>query len=191
MNIFLILLLFIKYNICKYLLYPFQQNEYSNFTNPTEIFLYLLSLEYITNITIAEPPQIIKSNIDFTKFHFYISNVSSNREYINEKSESFNTIYDNDYILYTYSFLEGKYANETLFINLKDPKFSSIYNEELIIIKNLVFSIPSKKTIKNRKMFPSSIGLGFYAYNSNYQLNFLMQLKIKNYINNTFFFLNF
>ena len=193
MKIFLTLLLFIfKYYICKYLVYPFHQNEYNNnFTNPSEIFSYLMSLEYITNITVAEPPQIISSNIDFTKFHFYISNVTSNREYIIENSESFNTIYDHDYILYTYSFLEGKYANETLFINLKDPNYNSSNNEELIGIKNFVFSMPSKITIKNRKMFPSSIGLGFYAYNSNHQLNFLMQLKIKNYINNTFFYIDF
>ena len=32
----------------------------------------------------------------FIKLHFYISNVTSNREYIIEKSESFNTIYDYD-----------------------------------------------------------------------------------------------
>ena len=51
--------------------------------------------------------------------------------------------------------------------------------------------MPSKITIKDRKMFPSSIGLGFYAYNSNLVLNFLMQLKIKNYINNTYFYIDF
>ena len=192
--IIFILLSHTKYNISKYLLYPFKQIELSNFTNPSQIISYLLSLEYYTNITIAEPPQIIKTYIDFTKFHFYISNVTSNREYIIENSKSFNTKYDHDFILYTYSFLEGKYANETLFITVKDSNDSCSSNnksEGKLAVKNFTFSMPSQITIKNRKMFPSSIGLGFYAYNSNYQLNFLMQLNMKKIINNTYFFIDF
>ena len=192
----IILFINIKLNISKYIIYQFQQIENSNFSKPSEIISYLLSLEYVTNITLAEPPQIIKSYIDFTKFHFYISNVTSNREYIIEKSKSFSTIYDHDYILYTYSFLEGKYANETLYVNIKDSNISSKSNninndEQIIEVKNFTFSMPSKLTIKNRKMFPSSIGLGFYAYNSNHQLNFLLQLNSKNIINNTYFYIDF
>ena len=188
-NIIFILLLFIKFNICKYLIYPFKQNEYNNLTENSEIISYLLSLEYYTNISVAEPTQTIKSFIDFTKFHFYISNVTKNREYIIEQSESFNTKYEHDFILYTYSFLEGKYANETLLVNVKDLNTSN--DDEIIKIKNFTFSMPSKYIIINRKMFPSSIGLGFYAYNSNHQLNFLMQLNLKNIINNTYFFIDF
>ena len=185
------LLLFIKHNLSKYLIYPFNQIIYTNLSKPSEIVSYLLSLEYYTNITIAEPPQTIKSYLDFTKFHFYISNVTSNREYIIEKSNSFNTKYDHDFILYTYSFLEGKYANETLIINIKNSNLSENNNEEIIKVKNFTFSMPSKLTIKNRKMFSSSIGLGFYAYNSNHQLNFLYQLYLKNILNNTYFYFDF
>ena len=188
----IILLIYIKFNNSKYIVYPFRQIVYTNFSEPSEIISYLLALEYFTNITIAEPPQTIKSYIDFTKFHFYISNVTSNREYIIEKSESFNTKYDHDYILYTYSFLEGKFANETLYINIKDFNISSDDNNEKIVeVKNFTFSMPSKLTIKNRKMYPSSIGLGFYAYNSNHQLNFLLQLYLKNIINKTYFYIDF
>ena len=185
--IFFILML-IRYNLSSYLIYPFKQNEYNNLTNPTDIFYYLKSLEFYTNLTVAEPTQIIRSFIDFTKFHFYISNVTSNREYFIEKSESFNTKYDHDFILYTYSFVEGKYANETLIVAPKDINSTT---EEIIKIKNFTFSMPTKYTILNRKMFPSSIGLGFYAYNSNQQLNFLMQLCMKNIINESYFFVDF
>ena len=185
--IFFILML-IRYNLSSYLIYPFKQNEYNNLTNPTDIFYYLKSLEFYTNLTVAEPTQIIRSFIDFTKFHFYISNVTSNREYFIEKSESFNTKYDHDFILYTYSFVEGKYANETLIVASKDINSTT---EEIIKIKNFTFSMPTKYTILNRKMFPSSIGLGFYAYNSNQQLNFLMQLCMKNIINESYFFVDF
>ena len=185
--IFFILML-IRYNLSSYLIYPFKQNEYNNLTNPTDIFYYLKSLEFYTNLTVAEPTQIIRSFIDFTKFHFYISNVTSNREYFIEKSESFNTKYDHDFILYTYSFVEGKYANETLIVASKDINSTT---EEIIKIKNFTFSMPTKYTILNRKMFPSSIGLGFYAYNSNLKLNFLMQLCMKNVINESYFFVDF
>ena len=185
--IFFILML-IKYNLSSYLIYPFKQNEYNNLTNPTDIFYYLKSLEFYTNLSIAEPTQTIRSFIDFTNFHFYISNVTSNREYFIEKSESFNTKYDHDFILYTYSFVEGKYANETLIITPKDINSTT---EEIIKIKNFTFSMPTTYTIKNRKMFPSSIGLGFYAYNSNLKLNFLMQLCMKNVINESYFFVDF
>ena len=185
--IFFILML-IRYNLSSYLIYPFKQNEYNNLTNPTDIFYYLKSLEFYTKLSVAEPTQIIRSFIDFTKFHFYISNVTSNREYFIEKSESFNTKYDHDFILYTYSFVEGKYANETLIVS---PKYINSTTEEIIKIKNFTFSMPTKYTILNRKMFPSSIGLGFYAYNSNQQLNFLMQLCMKNIINESYFFVDF
>ena len=185
----LFFLFYIKILYCKYLIYPFSENRYDNLTKPSEIISSLLSLEYITNITIGEPPQTIKSFIDFTKFHFYISNISSNREYILENSNSFNTIYDHDFILYTYYFLSGKYANETLILDLKDTNSNSSYNK--IFVKDFTFSMPSEHPIKNRKMFPSSIGLGFYAYNSNSKLNFLKQLKLKGVLNNTFFFFKF
>ena len=113
-------ILFIKCFHRKYLIYPFIQNKYDNLEEIPEIISELSSLEYYTNITIAEPPQTIRSFIDFTKFHFYISNVSSNREYILENSNSFNTKYDHEFILYTYSFVSGKYANETLTVDLKN-----------------------------------------------------------------------
>ena len=189
MYIIFYIFLFVNYFHCKYLIYPFVQNKYDNLTNPSEISAELLSLEYFTNITIAEPPQTIRSFIDFTKFHFYISNVSSNREYILEKSRSFNTKYDHDIILYTYSFVEGKYANETLYLNLEDE--NSNLEKEMIQIKNFSFSMPSNYVMKDRKMFPSSIGLGFYAYNSNYKNNFLTQLHMRKILNNTYFFLDF
>ena len=187
-TIIIFILMLIRYNLSSYLIYPFKQKEYNNLTNPTDIFYYLKSLEFYTNISIAEPTQTIRSFIDFTKFHFYISNVTSNREYFIEKSESFNTKYDHDFILYTYSFVEGKYANETLIVSPKDINST---NDEIIKIKNFTFSMPTKYTIKNRKMFPSSIGLGFYASNSNKQLNFLMQLCMKNVINESYFFVDF
>ena len=185
----LFFLIYIKIIYCYYLIYPFFQNKYDNLTKPSEIISSLLKLEYITNITIGEPPQTIQSFIDFTKFHFYISNVSSNREYILENSHSFNTKYDHDFVLYTYSFLSGKYANETLILDLKDTNMNSSKN--IIYVKDFTFSMPSELSIKDRKMFPSSIGLGFYAYNSNSKLNFLTQLKLKGVLNNTFFFFNF
>ena len=89
---------FIKIFHCKYLIYPFIQNKYDNLTEPSEIISELLSLEYVTNIDIGEPIQTIRSFIDFTKFHFYISNVSSNREYLLENSDTFCTEYDHDII---------------------------------------------------------------------------------------------
>ena len=180
---------FIKSSICKYLIYPFIQNTYDNLEEPSDIYSYLLSLEYYTNITIAEPPQTIKSYIDFTKFHFYISNVTSNKEYFLENSNSFNTEYDHDKILYTYSFMYGKFANETLYLDLLETNSTS--NQNIVHIKNFTFAMPSEHTIKNRKMFPSSIGLGFYAHNSNPTYNFLTQLKLKSVLNNTYFFFNF
>ena len=188
--LFLFFLFFsIKIFNCNYLKYSFVQNKYDNLTKPLEIYSDLISLEYYTNITIAEPPQTIKSFIDFTKFHFYISNVSSNREYLLENSKSFNTKYDHDIILYTYSFTYGKYANETLFLDLKFLNSSS--SHEIKKIENFTFSMPSAYYMTNRKMFPSSIGLGFYAYNSNYKLNFLTQLKEKGVLNNSYFFIDF
>ena len=180
---------FIKSFYSKYLVYPFIQNKYDNLTEPSQIVSELLCLEYVTNITIGEPTQTIRSFIDFTKFHFYISNVSSNREYLLENSHTFSTIYEHDIILYTYSFVYGKYANDTLTIDLRDLNSSSSQN--YIQIKDFLFSMPSEYTLKNRKMFPSSIGLGFYAYNSNSELNFLTQLNIKEILNNTHFFFEF
>ena len=180
---------FIKIFHCKYLIYPFIQNKYDNLTEPSEIISELLSLEYVTNIDIGEPIQTIRSFIDFTKFHFYISNVSSNREYLLENSDTFCTEYDHDIILYTYSFVYGKYANDTLTIDLNEINSSSIQNK--IQVKDFVFSMPSVYTIKDRKMFPSSIGLGFYAHNSNSKLNFLTQLNLKEILNNTHFFFEF
>ena len=189
MKILLLIIFLIKYYNCYYLIYPFIQNKYDNSTKLSEIISNLLSLEYYTKITIGEPPQTIKSFIDFTKFHFYISNVSENKEYILDNSNSFNSIYDHDIILYTYSFVSGKYANETLILNLQSKNSSSF--QKKIQIKNFTFSMPSIYTIKNRKMFPSSIGLGFYAYNSNYKLNFLTQLNMKGILNNSYFFFDF
>ena len=93
------LIFIIKYFYCDYLIYPFIQNQHNNIKDLSEIISELLSLEYYTNITIAEPSQTIRSFIDFTKFHFYISNVSSNREYLLENSNSFNTKYAHDIIL--------------------------------------------------------------------------------------------
>ena len=182
-------ILFIKCFHRKYLIYPFIQNKYDNLEEIHEIISELSSLEYYTNITIAEPPQTIRSFIDFTKFHFYISNVSSNREYILENSNSFNTKYDHEFILYTYSFVSGKYANETLTVDLKN--INSSFSNEIIKVKNFTFSMPSTISILNRKMFPSSIGLGFYAYNSNTKLNFLIQLNEKGILNNSYFFFDF
>jgi hypothetical protein len=182
-------ILFIKCFHRKYLIYPFIQNKYDNLEEIPEIISELSSLEYYTNITIAEPPQTIRSFIDFTKFHFYISNVSSNREYILENSNSFNTKYDHEFILYTYSFVSGKYANETLTVDLKN--INSSFSNEIIKVKNFTFSMPSTISILNRKMFPSSIGLGFYAYNSNTKLNFLIQLNEKGILNNSYFFFDF
>ena len=106
-----------------------------------------------------------------------------------ENSNSFNTEYDHDKILYTYSFMYGKFANETLYLDLLENNSTS--NQNTVHIKNFTFAMPSEHTIKNRKMFPSSIGLGFYAYNSNPTYNFLTQLKLKNVLNNTYFFFNF
>ena len=189
LKILFFLYFFINSFDCKYLVYPFIQNKFDNLTEPSQIVPELLSLEYVTNITIGEPLQTIRSFIDFTKFHFYISNVSSNREYHLENSHTFTTIYKHDIILYTYSFVYGKYANDTLTIDLKDLNSSSTQNN--IQIKDFVFSMPSEYTIKNRKMFPSSIGLGFYAYNSNSSFNFLTQLKLKKILNNTQFFFEF
>ena len=80
-------------------MYPFFQNKYDNLTEPSQIISELLSLEYVTNITVGEPTQTIRSFIDFTKFHFYISNVSSNRDYILENSYTFSTSYEHDIIL--------------------------------------------------------------------------------------------
>ena len=97
--LFFLLLFIVKHFQCNYLMYSFIQNKYDNFVKPSEIISELLSLEYYTNITIAEPPQTIKSYIDFTKFHFYISNVSSNREYLLENSKSFYSKYDHDIII--------------------------------------------------------------------------------------------
>ena len=183
------LIFIIKYFYCDYLIYPFIQNQHNNIKDLSEIISELLSLEYYTNITIAEPPQTIRSFIDFTKFHFYISNVSSNREYLLENSNSFNTKYDHDIILYTYSFVYGKYANETLTLDIKNDNFG--VNHKIIQVKDFTFSMPSMHYITNRKMFPSSIGLGFYAYNSNSKLNFLTQLNLRGILNNTNFFIYF
>ena len=180
---------FIKSFYCKYLVYPFIQNKYDNLTEPSQIVSDLLSLEYVTNIKIGEPTQTIRSFIDFTKFHFYISNVTSNREYLLENSLTFNTKDDHDKILYTYSFVSGKYANDTLTIDLKDLNSNSSQNH--IQIRDFVFSMPSEYKIKNRKMFPSSIGLGFSYSNSNSKLNFLTQLNLKKVLNNTHFFFEF
>ena len=187
--LFFLLLFIVKHFQCNYLMYSFIQNKYDNFVKPSEIISGLLSLEYYTNITIAEPPQTIKSYIDFTKFHFYISNVSSNREYLLENSKSFYSKYDHDIILYTYSFVSGKYANETLFLDLNYLNASSPH--KLLQIKNFTFSMPSVYSITNRKMYPSSIGLGFYAHNSNTKLNFLTQLVEKGVLNNSYFFIDF
>ena len=189
LKILFFLYFFINSIHCKYVMYPFFQNKYDNLTEPSQIISELLSLEYVTNITVGEPPQTIRSFIDFTKFHFYISNVSSNRDYLLENSYSFSTSYEHDIILYTYSFVYGKYANETLTIDLKDINSDSTQNK--IQIKDFVFSMPSVYADKRRKMFPSSIGLGFYAYNSNSKLNFLNQLKLKHILNNTQFFFQF
>ena len=189
-SFFLFFLFFIVKNFgCNYLMYSFIQNKYDNYTDPSEIISGLLSLEFYTNITIAEPPQTIKSYIDFTKFHFYISNVSSIRDYLLENSNSFNSKYDHDIILYTYSFVSGKYANETLFLDLN--YLNSTSSHKLIQVKNFTFSMPSIYTMTNRKMFSSSIGLGFYAYNSNSKLNFITQLVEKGVLNNSYFFINF
>ena len=189
MNIFFISFIFLHLKSIKneYLVFPFEQVEYNNLTKPSEIISNFTSLEYYTTIKVAEPPQTIKAYIEFTRFHFYISNITSNREYIIENSKSFNSKYDHDFILYTYSFIDGKYANETLTVEKKYLE----QKEEIINIYNFTFSMPSKISITNRKVFPSSIGLGFYAYNNNHVLNFLLQLKMKDIINETYFFIDF
>ena len=49
------------------------KKEIKNLKNPNEIALNIAETEYYINIEIGTPPQIIKANVEFSKYIFYIS----------------------------------------------------------------------------------------------------------------------
>ena len=179
-NIILIILFFQIYSqiILQY------KKEIKNLKNPNEIALNIAETEYYINIEIGTPPQLIKANVEFSKYIFYISGDKNYQVYNPNISSSYKLNSTNVEKISYNNFNSGLIVNETLHLNNNNEKINKMK------IENFPFLLSGNLISNNSKMFSCGFGLGIPSFYRKNYINFIKNLYMKNIIDSYSFFFN-
>ena len=189
-----------------YLVFPLNtllEKDYSEidknfYYNDTEAFLnYYLTTEIYTYIYIGNPPSKIYTFFDYENYESYLDNsiCSFPSKYNNETSSSFLSI--SEYIISLSHFSNMCFAKETFYaftdINLDEKNLKKLENLTFIyatVPKNDSYFFKFNPNIKLTGNSCFHLGLQL-PISTNYYETFIQQLKRNDYIENTYWTIDF